>query len=59
MEIILTPAAKADLEEWKKNGNKKILQRIRSLIESIQKAPFEGIGKPEPLKYGINRQMVT
>ena len=49
MEIILTPAAKTDLDEWKKSGNKKVLQRIRDLIASIEKTPFEGIGKPEPL----------
>ena len=40
-------------DEWKKSGNKKVLQRIRTLIESIQKTPFEGIGKPEPLKYEL------
>jgi len=53
MEIILTPAAKADVDEWKKSGNKKVLQRIRELIESIQQTPFESIGKPEPLKYEL------
>jgi hypothetical protein len=37
MEIILTPAAYADLAEWKKSGNKKVLQRIRDLIASIEK----------------------
>ena len=51
MEIILTPAAKTDLDESKKSGNKKVLQRIRNLVASIEKIPFEGIGKPEPLKY--------
>ncbi len=50
MEIILTLAANEDLIEWKKSGNKNVLQRIRKLIESIEKTPFAGIGKPEPLK---------
>lgn len=53
MEIILTPAAKADLDEWKKSGNKKVLQRIRDLVATIEKAPLEGIGKPEPLIYEL------
>ena len=29
----------------------KLLSKIVNLLESISKSPFEGIGKPEPLKY--------
>lgn len=45
------PTALSDLEHWKKSGNIIILKRIRQLIEAIQLMPFEGIGKPEKLKY--------
>ena len=45
------PTALSDLEHWKKSGNTIILKRIRQLIEAIQQAPFEGIGKPEKLKH--------
>lgn len=31
--------------------DKKILQRINTLIKAIQRDPFEGIGDPEPLKH--------
>lgn len=31
--------------------NKAIHKRINLLIKDIQRNPFEGIGKPEPLKY--------
>ena len=31
--------------------NKAINKRINLLIKDIQRNPFEGIGKPEPLKY--------
>ena len=31
--------------------DKKTLKRINSLIKDIERNPFEGIGKPEPLKY--------
>jgi len=31
--------------------DKKILTRINELIKDIQRSPFEGIGKPEPLKF--------
>ncbi len=53
MEIEFTSEAKKDLEHWKKSGNKKVLKRIRELIESIQLTPFAGIGKPESLKYDL------
>lgn len=51
MEVIFMPAALEDVEFWKKSGSVIILKRIRQLIEAIQEEPFEGIGKPERLKY--------
>ena len=51
MEVVFMPTALSDLEHWKKSGNVIILKRIRQLIEAIQLMPFEGIGKPEKLKY--------
>ena len=33
------------------NKDKKTLKRINKLIKDIQRDPFSGIGKPEPLKY--------
>lgn len=30
--------------------DKKTLKRINALIKDIQRQPFEGIGKPEPLR---------
>lgn len=31
--------------------DKQILRRINTLIKDIQRNPYSGIGKPEPLKY--------
>ncbi|SDB31861.1 toxin YoeB [Streptococcus henryi] len=31
--------------------DKKTLKRINKIIKDIQRHPFEGIAKPEPLKY--------
>ena len=31
--------------------DKKMLKRINALIADIKRSPFEGIGKPEPLKH--------
>ena len=37
---------------WQKN-DKAILKRINNLIKDIKRSPFDGIGKPEPLKHGL------
>ncbi len=50
MQIKLTPQAKEDLNFWLKTGNRPIVQKILQLIEAIKENPFEGAGKPEPLK---------
>ena len=31
--------------------DKQILKRINALIKDIQRSPFDGLGKPEPLKH--------
>jgi toxin YoeB len=43
-------AAFEDLAWWIQQDRKKAL-RIVSLIEDIQREPFTGLGKPEPLKH--------
>ena len=53
MEIVYTEKAKDDLAYWKKSGNQQIQKRITDLILSITASPFEGIGKPELLKYEL------
>lgn len=35
---------------WQK-ADKKTLKRINTLIKDIKRTPFEGLGKPEPLKH--------
>jgi toxin YoeB len=35
-------------------SDRKVLNRINALIQAIQRQPFEGIGKPEPLKHGLS-----
>ena len=37
-----------------KKNDKKILTRINNIIKDIQRSPFEGIGKPEPLKHNLS-----
>ena len=54
MEIVFSPKAFEDLKYWKKSGNKAIQLKIEKLLDAIQKNPFEGIGKPEPLKHNLS-----
>lgn len=35
---------------WWQQEDRKILKRINTLIREVQRHPFEGTGKPEPLK---------
>lgn len=49
MKILFTEDAWQDYLYWQEN-DLKLLQRVNQLIKEIQQNPFEGIGKPEPLK---------
>ena len=51
MEIEFSLRALNDLDKWRKSGNTKIQHKITELSNSILKTPFDGIGKPEPLKH--------
>lgn len=53
MQIIYTPKAKEHLDFWVKTGNKPVLKKIAQLTKSIMENPYEGIGKPEPLKHEL------
>ena len=47
--ILLEESAIEDLDYWAKN-DVKLLKKIINLISAISQSPFDGIGKPEPLK---------
>ncbi len=48
-----TKAAWSDYVYWQ-GQDKKTLKRINKLIIDITRTPFEGIGKPEPLKENLS-----
>lgn len=52
MNIVFAPQAWEDYQHWQ-TADRKILKRINQLITATQRSPFDGIGKPEPLKYGL------
>ena len=54
MEIVLFKDAKDDLEYWRKSGNKAVQKKIQELFKDMKEHPYDGIGKPEPLKYDLS-----
>jgi toxin YoeB len=42
-----------DYQYWQ-TQDKKTLKRINKLINDVKHSPFEGIGKPEPLKESLS-----
>lgn len=51
MRLVWTRHAWEDYLHWQAN-DKKMLKRVNQLLRDTLRDPFEGIGKPEPLKYG-------
>jgi len=49
-EAVFQPEFREDLEFWVKTDRKVALRALK-LIEEILRNPFQGIGKPEPLRY--------
>ena len=50
--ISFESAAWEDYLFWQKN-DKQVLRKINALVRDIQRDPFAGIGKPEPLKHNL------
>ena len=52
MNIEFTNHAWEEFNYWSEN-DEDIANKIKKLIKDIRKDPFKGIGKPEPLKFGL------
>ena len=50
MKLIFSENAWEDYLYWQKT-DKKLLSRVNKLIKETKREPFEGVGKPEPLKH--------
>lgn len=53
MNILFTPEGWDD-HLWFQQNDKAGLKRINLLIKAIQRDPFDGVGKPEPLKHNLS-----
>ena len=53
MKYIFVDESWEDYLYWQKTDKKK-LKRINDLLKDISRNPFDGIGKPEPLKHDLS-----
>lgn len=51
MRLVWDPSAWEDYKHWQ-SADRRVLKRINVLVDACLREPFEGIGKPEQLKYG-------
>lgn len=52
MNIEFTENAWEEFEYWIETDGD-IVDKIKELLKDIKRTPFQGIGKPEPLKYDL------
>ena len=52
MTFEFTKHAWEEFEFWKQT-DLGIFQKINDLLQDIKRSPFQGLGKPEPLKYDL------
>lgn len=52
MRIIFSSQGWEDYLHWQQ-ADRKLLRRINDLIKEITRTPFEGTGKPEPLRHAL------
>ena len=53
MKLVFADQAWEDYLYWQKQ-DKKMIERINKLIREVQREPFSGLGKPEPLKHALS-----
>ncbi|OZT76157.1 Txe/YoeB family addiction module toxin [Vreelandella boliviensis] len=52
MKLLFAENAWEDYQYWQKT-DKRVLNRINKLFKETKREPFEGVGKPEPLKHSL------
>ena len=52
MKLQFAPSAWDDYLHWQ-GSDRRMLERVNKLIREVQREPFGGVGKPEPLKHAL------
>lgn len=53
MKLVFADEAWDDYLYWQKQ-DRRMVERIIKLIQETRRSPFEGVGKPEPLKHALS-----
>lgn len=53
MRLLFADKSWDDYLHWQAN-DRQIVKRINELIKDIQRSPYQGIGKPEPLRHALS-----
>lgn len=53
MNLLFSPQAWEDYLHWQQT-DKKLLRKVNDLIKDTIRNPYEGLGKPEPLKHALH-----
>lgn len=52
MNLLFAPLAWDDYQHWQQT-DQKMIRRINELLKETMHNPYEGLGKPEPLKHSL------
>ncbi len=53
MRLIFSPAARED-QRYFREHEPKTADKIKQLLQNIMQTPYDGLGKPEPLKHALS-----
>jgi toxin YoeB len=53
VKLVFADQAWEDYLYWQKQ-DRKMVERINTLIRGTQREPFSGVGKPEPLRHALS-----
>jgi len=53
MKLVFSEHAWEDYLYWQRT-DRRTLKRINQLIQAIQREPYDGVGKPEPLRHALS-----
>ena len=53
MNVMFTPSAWEDYQFWQER-DRKVARKLDKLIKEMRRTPYDGLGKPEPLRNNLS-----
>ncbi|WP_396177104.1 Txe/YoeB family addiction module toxin [Flavobacterium sp.] len=51
--VVIEPLAQVEIIRHHKSGNKAVIKKLEKILLELTETPYDGIGNPEALKYGL------